>query len=50
MSGMPLLFMIHDLKKNENKLELSGFKQFSGFKIHFHKSQPFLFFDEAQEA
>ena len=45
-----ILFMEHDLDKAKNlKLLLSTFKQMSGLKINFHKSELF-YFGEAKEA
>jgi hypothetical protein len=45
-----ILFMEHDLEKARNlKLILAAFKQLSGFKINFHKSDLFCF-GEAQDS
>jgi hypothetical protein len=45
-----ILFMEHDLEKAQNlKLILSAFKQLSGLKINFHKSELFCFGEAKDE-
>jgi hypothetical protein len=46
-----ILFMEHDMEKSRNlKLILTAFKQLSGLKINFHKSEMFCFGDAHDEA
>ena len=46
-----ILFMEHDIEKARNlKLILSAFKQLSGLKINFHKSELFCFGEAQEEA